>query len=846
MDPLEPSTPSRNHDDRDRLADRIDAALQDLWQGDPTSLDRLMLEHSDDGPDSGSHRMGHLVSEATAEASSPGDLPAGQVVDGYQIVGVVGRGGMGTVYKAQQREPSRRVALKVLDGSADSSARMAEVFRREIQTLAQLRHTSIATIYGAGRTPDGRPYFAMEYLDGLSLTEYVKSCSHDHRTILRTFIRVCQAVEFAHSRGILHRDLKPSNILVSADGEPHLLDFGLARMTSAGEQATLLREGSLVGTLPYISPEQASGDPQSVDERSDVYALGVMLFQLLTGRLPHAIDGKTPYEVLRTICDEPPTRLAEIDTTLRGDLDAVVHHAMASDSAQRYQSAAQLIDDIERYLRGERIVGGPADGSWQSVQRVYRRHERALLVGFFLVLLVGSLAGAFLWTDKLNTDRVEMLRWRTVLAGWALDINDQRSYSNIVESSEDALQEGRMLQFRIDLSNGLSPKSLVLSMAQEPQDLSDPMHLYPSAYWALYNEMDARDGESQQQPLHGLPYDKTYRPTPAHEWYLWSFAFADLDRALESAQEAYRLSPQTALYRARLGYLNLALALAERTDPDLRETYFDQAYEMGLTLRYDRLAVRGGCMLAAETCLRRGQYAQANEEINIVIEQHPALRAAYQTRAIAALCLDDPDYETAFRDFTTSIERSYGAYSWTRYWRATPAWILGRFTVAEYDYRSFLAQESWISYAHARMYLVQMDHAASLRQRGRLAEAESMERTAREFLIESCEAPAQSREHEWIQKIVSCLRGTAAGDMTPAELVADEQANKTTEHLCEAYYYAGERCRLEGRVAEAIRYFRLCVEMNIPLDPNVYLPNPMNEWHLARWRLNTMSEEEGR
>ena len=323
----------------------------------------------------------------------PTELP--ERVGPYKVLRLLGVGGMGIVYVAEQERPRRTVALKVLQRGLGSPA-LRRRFEHEAELLGRLRHPGIAQIYEAGTAGEGaqaQAYIAMELVDGRQLTDHADARRLGTRQRVELMHRVCEAIEHAHQRGIIHRDLKPANILIDESGQPKVLDFGVARALDAEVELTSYRThvGQLVGTLPYMSPEQVEGDPAEIDTRSDVFALGVILYQLLTGRLPHEPTGRSLPEMARLIKDEAPPRLSTVDKALRGDLEVIVAKALEKDKRRRYQSALDLGEDLRRDLSGEPIVA-KADSAMYLLRKQLRRYRGLVAAGVLLV--VGTLAFA--------------------------------------------------------------------------------------------------------------------------------------------------------------------------------------------------------------------------------------------------------------------------------------------------------------------------------------------------------------------------------------------------------------------------------------------------------------------
>jgi tRNA A-37 threonylcarbamoyl transferase component Bud32 len=320
--------------------------------------------------------------------TAPGQIPPAQIGQ-YRVLRLLGEGGMGVVYEAVQEHPHRIVALKVVKPGLDSS--LLRRFDHESQALARLQHPGIAQIYEAGVADTGfgaQPYFAMEFIRGQALREY--AAVHSLRERLTLMVKICQAVEHAHQRGLIHRDLKPGNILVDESGQPKILDFGVARVADSETQVTRQTDvGQLVGTLEYMSPEQVLADPMEVDTRSDVYSLGVILYEMLAGRRPYTLSRRL-HEAVRTIREEDPARLSSVSDQYRGDIETIAAKALEKDKVRRYGSAAELAEDIRRHLGDEPILARPASTAYQL--KKFARRNKALVAGvaaIFVVLAAG-------------------------------------------------------------------------------------------------------------------------------------------------------------------------------------------------------------------------------------------------------------------------------------------------------------------------------------------------------------------------------------------------------------------------------------------------------------------------
>lgn len=317
----------------------------------------------------------------------------------YRILSVIGQGGSGVVYKAQQESPRRVVALKVLRNPLLAES-VRKRFIREAEVVARLAHPGIAQIYAAGihEHDTGEPaHIAMELVQGKSLSEYGANLSLRDR--LGLFCQACDAVQYAHDMGVIHRDLKPANILVDDRGQVKVVDFGVARLTDSDMEALTLQThaGQIVGTIPYMSPEQILGKVEDIDSTTDIYALGVVLYELLTGQLPHDVRGKSIPDAARIISEQEPSRLGTIDHSYRGDLELIVATALEHRKEDRYQSAAGLAQDIRHYLADEPISARPHSARYQLVKFARRNRILVLAMAAVFVILLGATAVSILF-----------------------------------------------------------------------------------------------------------------------------------------------------------------------------------------------------------------------------------------------------------------------------------------------------------------------------------------------------------------------------------------------------------------------------------------------------------------
>jgi len=344
--------------------------------------------------------------EAARELRPREETLIGARVGPWKLERRIGSGGMGTVFLARRVEGDfeQRAAVKLLRQGLDSPL-MLQRFRRERRLLAQIEHTNVARLLDGGVTEQGRPYLAMEFVEGQPIDAHCDSMKLSVNDRLRLFIKVCGAVHYAHQRLVVHRDLKPGNIFVSAEGEPKLLDFGLAKVMSDESDTLVTQTGAHALTPAYASPEQIRGG--AVTTASDVYSLGVVLYQLLTGKLPHKVETTSISELGRQICDvEPPRPSDAVDAELqsrrlRGDLDTIVMKALRKEPERRYASARQLADDLDRYLEGWPVVAQTDSFAYRTTKFV-RRHRALVVVSLLgLAALIGGLVvSSRLWLES--------------------------------------------------------------------------------------------------------------------------------------------------------------------------------------------------------------------------------------------------------------------------------------------------------------------------------------------------------------------------------------------------------------------------------------------------------------
>jgi serine/threonine protein kinase len=402
---------------------------------------------------------------ATVDEQAVTEQP-GTVIGPYKLKEQIGEGGMGLVFVAEQQEPVRRkVALKIIKPGMDSKQVIAR-FEAERQALAMMDHQNIAKVFDAGTTESGRPYFVMELVHGVPITDYCDANKLTPRQRLELFVPVCQAIQHAHQKGIIHRDIKPSNVLVTMYDDkpvPKVIDFGVAKAIEQRltEKSVYTQFGTLVGTFEYMSPEQAEMNAFGVDTRSDIYALGVLLYELLTGSTPlerQRLREAAFDEIRRIIKEEEPqrpsvrlstsgtlakvaearkTEPAKLSRLMRGELDWVVMKCLEKDRSRRYDTASNLAREVERYLKDEPVEARPPS-IWYRVRKMARRNRTALTVAGVMAAMLVLGTGVILWQAKLHNEAIEYERRQ-----YALDRAIEAAFGGDLDKARTAILDAQ-------------------------------------------------------------------------------------------------------------------------------------------------------------------------------------------------------------------------------------------------------------------------------------------------------------------------------------------------------------------------------------------------------------------
>ena len=498
----------------------------------------------------------------------------------YKLLSVLGEGGMGVIYLAEQQRPiKRQVALKVVKPGMDSKRVIAR-FEAEQQALALLDHANIAHVYDAGTTETGRPYFVMEYVKGIPITKHCDRQKSEIEDRLGLFLHVCEAVQHAHQKGIIHRDIKPSNILVSIKDNqavPKIIDFGIAKaLTQPLTERTLYTEqGQFIGTPEYMSPEQVEMTAQGVDTRTDIYSLGVVLYQLLAGVLPFDAemlreggaehirrviceqDPKTPSTRLRTVSGEESTKLAQlrrIDVRthrqkLHGDLDWITLKAMEKDPNRRYVTAHALAEDIQRHLNDEPVTARSPTTAYRLRKFVRRNRTRVIATAVAVILLCCIAALTVTYSRASRQARAATaLRDQDTLQT-AQEAFSERRFTEALEliapigTSKHVGAQARLLQANILVEGGhpQEAEKMLSALVHDEPEVAGPAHaLLARIYW---ESSDSETGSLEQAAYHRKEAERLL-PETADAFYLGALTALTVKETMQMLETALTLDPR--------------------------------------------------------------------------------------------------------------------------------------------------------------------------------------------------------------------------------------------------------------------------------------------------------------
>lgn len=549
----------------------------------------------------------HFSALLPDEASTGNDdetidpLDPGQRLGAYRITDTIGQGGMSVVYRAERADDqfAQTVAVKLLRGGL--APEVLQRFRAERRILAALDHPNIAQILDGGTTDDGRPYFVMEHVDGRPIVEYCDAhqCSIEERVAL--FRTVAEAVQHAHQSLIVHRDLKPSNVLVRADGTVKLLDFGIAKVLDADPSEPLdaptTRTGRHLMTPAYAAPEQVKNE--AITTATDIYALGVLLYELLAGRRPYALDEQSPYDVVRRVCETDPdrpstaartprddapspqtvaetrgTNPAQLKRHLRGDLDAVVLKALRKDPDARYDTAAALADDLAAYREGRPVQAHAGSWTYRLRKFVQRRRTTVASGALILVLLVGYAVTVTVQANRIRAERNEA----EAVTNFLVDLFE----------GSDPLRSTRTPQ-----ADSLTLRTLLDRGAERvPTDLKgqpDAQARLMSVIGRVYtNTGSYPEADSLLQTALRLRQTQDDAPSPKQAWTKQTLAYSqfrqgrydEAERLYRDALDTYRRYDRVDLSRQASALNGLALVLDESGAPGKADSIYTEIIDL--------------------------------------------------------------------------------------------------------------------------------------------------------------------------------------------------------------------------------------------------------------------------
>jgi eukaryotic-like serine/threonine-protein kinase len=759
--------------------------------------------------------------EATLDSAGPlvgSPAPDLGSIGPYRLIRKLGEGGMGQVWLAEQSAPVKReVALKIIKaGRYDDSALLR--FNVERQTLAIMDHPAIAKVFDAGSTPEGHPYFVMEYVPGFPITKYCDSKRLPVQERLALFVKVCEGVQHAHQKAIMHRDLKPSNILVvEVDGKPtpRIIDFGIAKTISqTDEDALVTRVGGTVGTPGYMSPEQADPNVLDVDTRTDVYSLGVVLYELLTGALPFDEKHwktKPMHEMVRQLHEEDPpspsTRITSDSTStaaaqrrntdprqlkslLRGDVDWIALKALEKDRARRYGTPSELGADIGRYLRNETVVARPASTAYRA-KKYIQRHKFGVTVATGVALLL--IAFAAVQTMQLRRTTRERDRANRVT----------KFMTGIFKVSNPSEARGNAVTAREILDK--SSKDIETGLRKDPELQAQLMGTMAQTYAGLGLYSRAQALTEQARTIQTSLFGERNRQTLASDSYLAQLLRAqghlpEAEKLLQNTIEAQRQvlgpnDPDTLASMDRLGYVYANEARHSDAETLFRQTLNAERKVLGP----DDPQTLSTLNELAEILTPQGRYAEADQIYGELI--------AAQTRTLG------PDHPS------TLLSMSHAAENLEEE---------GRFPEAEKLYSAVIAAQSRIlGPEHPQTLRAMMMLALTLSKEGHYPEADKLQSQLIEIktrlLGPTHSSTLQSMEME-------ALGLSREGNYADSEkLFRDviETATKTNQlaTVAEAWYNFGCAEAARGRPDEAFADLNHAIENGL-ISPGELAADP--------------------
>jgi tetratricopeptide (TPR) repeat protein/tRNA A-37 threonylcarbamoyl transferase component Bud32 len=659
-----------------------------------------------------------VASSGSGSGSAPdADLFCPEVVEGsqlpkvpgYRILGTLGRGGMGVVYKAQHEGLNRIVALKMIRDAALAGADDLVRFQTEAQALASLQHPNIVQVFDVGKA-EGLPYFSLEYVDGGSLSAKLAHEPQPPRWSAEVLETLARAMYAAHQKNIIHRDLKPANVLLTPEGTPKITDFGLAKKIDADSAET--RSGSILGTPNYMAPEQAAGDSAAVGPLSDVYALGAMFYEMLTGRPP--FQGTTPLETVMQVCQDEPVPPRRLQARVPVDLETICLKSMAKDRRQRYADAGALADDLRRWLDGVPILARPVSPLEKAVKWARRRPAAAAAAAFAVLAVVSIVGGAMLYLDqRARNAETEAERLRVAE-------ERRREAEQKVAPISAALREGRYPE-----AAGLAEQALDRirdqtdedSLRQQLQQLCDDARA-GAGYRDRWRNFERLANDANYWQTQSTGADPTTNAARAGKAAAEALALFDVTR------DSHRVAPtipsryfseaerQEVADGVRALWLVLVWAEGHPL-PNLTAAENRRRAEtaLGLLQRIkDDGSVRSYYLLLAEALTALGRKDEAKQVLAQMPPQ-PVDVADWYTQGVSRYL--DRDYEAAAGDFEEVVRRQ-PQHFWAQYRLALCQLHLGPQTVGDAATARFGAAVAYLDFCLGR----RKDFVAALLLRG--------------------------------------------------------------------------------------------------------------------------------